>query len=69
MPDFKALFEAAPGLYLVLTAPDFRIVAASEAYLRATKTERGSILGHGLFEIFPDNPDVPAARYDAGTEV
>jgi len=27
MPDFKALFEAAPGLYLVLTQPDFRIVA------------------------------------------
>jgi len=61
MPDFKALFEAAPGLYLVLTPPDFRIVAASDAYLRATKTERASILGHELFEIFPDNPDDPAA--------
>ena len=61
MPDFKALFEAAPGLYLVLTAPDFRIVAVSDAYLRATKTERAAILGHGLFEIFPDNPDDPAA--------
>jgi signal transduction histidine kinase/ActR/RegA family two-component response regulator len=61
MPDFKALFEAAPGLYLVLTPPDFRIVAVSEAYLRATRTDRASILGHELFEIFPDNPDDPAA--------
>ncbi|QOZ35304.1 ATP-binding protein [Bradyrhizobium sp. CCBAU 53421] len=61
MPDFKALFEAAPGLYLVLTQPDFRIVAVSDAYLRATKTERAAILGRGLFEVFPDNPDDPAA--------
>lgn len=60
MPDFKALFEAAPGLYLVLT-PDFRIVAVSDAYLRATMTERAAILGRGLFEVFPDNPDDPAA--------
>jgi PAS domain-containing protein len=29
---FRALFESSPGLYLVLT-PDFRIVAASNAYL------------------------------------
>ncbi len=61
MPDFKALFEAAPGLYLVLTQPEFRIVAASDAYLRATKTERAAILGRELFDIFPDNPDDPAA--------
>ncbi len=61
MPDFKALFEAAPGLYLVLTQPDFRIVAVSDAYLRATKTERAAILGRGLFDVFPDNPDDPAA--------
>ena len=34
-PDFRLLFEGAPGLYLVLT-PDLKIVAVSEAYLRAT---------------------------------
>ncbi len=59
-PDFRLLFESAPGLYLVLT-PDFTIVGASEAYLRATKTVRESIVGRGLFEVFPDNPDDPAA--------
>jgi len=59
-PDFRALFEAAPNLYLVLT-PDLTIVAASDAYCRATKTQRDKIAGHGLFEVFPDNPDDPAA--------
>ena len=61
MPDFKALFEGAPGPYLVLTPPDFRIVAVTDAYLRATMTERVAILGRGLFDVFPDNPDDPAA--------
>ena len=59
-PDFKALFEGAPGLYLVLT-PDLRIVAVSEAYLQATMTKRSEILGRPLFEVFPDNPDDPAS--------
>jgi len=59
-PDFKALFESVPGLYLVLT-PALTIVAVSDAYLRATMTQREQILGRGLFEVFPDNPDDPAA--------
>jgi signal transduction histidine kinase len=59
-PDFRVLFESAPGLYLVLT-PDFKIVAASDAYLRATMTRREEVLGQGIFEVFPDNPDDPHA--------
>jgi signal transduction histidine kinase len=59
-PDFRTLFEAAPGLYLVLE-PNFRIVAVSDAYLQATMTERAAILGRGLFEVFPNNPNDPAA--------
>lgn len=55
-PDFRALFESAPGLYLVLT-PELRIVAASDAYLRATMTRREEILGRDMFEVFPDNPE------------
>ena len=54
--DFQALFESVPGMYLVLT-PDLRIVAASEAYLRATMSKREDILHHGILEVFPDNPD------------
>ena len=53
--DFQALFESAPGLYLVLH-PDLTIVAVSDAYLRATMTKREEILGKGIFEVFPDNP-------------
>ena len=59
-PDFRALFEAAPGLYLVLTT-DLVIVAASDAYLNATLTSREEILGRNIFDVFPDNPDDPAA--------
>lgn len=59
-PDFRVLFESAPGLYLVLR-PDFTIVAVSDAYLAATMTHRDEIMGCGIFEVFPDNPDDPAA--------
>lgn len=58
--DYRLLFESAPGLYLVLT-PDFTIVAASEAYLRATMTQRADVIGRSIFDVFPDNPDDPNA--------
>jgi PAS domain S-box-containing protein len=58
---FRALFESAPGLYLVLTPDNFTIVAVSDAYLRATMTERSAIIGRELFDVFPDDPDDPAA--------
>ncbi|HWI58257.1 MAG TPA: PAS domain S-box protein, partial [Bacillota bacterium] len=54
---FRALFESAPGAYLVLTPENYGVVAVSDAYLRATMTERQSIMGKGLFEVFPDAPD------------
>jgi signal transduction histidine kinase/ActR/RegA family two-component response regulator len=59
-PDFRTLFEATPGLYLVLD-PEFRIVAVSDAYLEATMTKREDILARDIFDVFPDNPDDPAA--------
>jgi len=59
-PDFKALFESIPGLYLVLS-PDLKIIGASDAYLAATMTVREHILGRGIFEVFPDNPADPRA--------
>ena len=58
---FRVLFESAPGLYLVLTPDEFSIVAVSEAYLRATMTERSDIMGRKLFDVFPDDPKDPAA--------
>jgi PAS domain S-box-containing protein len=59
-PDFRRIFEASPGCYLVLTT-DLTIVAASDAYLRATMTRRAEILGRNVFDVFPDNPDDPTA--------
>jgi len=59
-PDFRVFFRAAPGLFLVL-APDLKIVAVSDDYLRATMTQREQILGKEIFEVFPDNPKDPAA--------
>ncbi len=54
--DFKALFESAPGLFLLLL-PDLTIVAVSDAYEAATRTKREEITGRHLFEVFPLNPD------------
>ena len=59
-PDFRVLFESSPGLFLVLS-PDLIIVAATDAYLRATMTHRDEILGRYLFDVFPHNPGDPSA--------
>ncbi len=53
---FVNLFESLPGPYLVLT-PNLVIVTASDAYTKATMTTRAGIIGRGIFEVFPDNPD------------
>lgn len=60
-PDFRLLFESAPGLFLVLT-PDLLIAAVSNPYLQATMTCRDDIIGRGLFDVFPDNPDDATAN-------
>ena len=57
-PDYQALFESAPVSYVVLD-PELVFVAVSDAYLRDTMTVREQIIGHGIFEVFPDNPDDP----------
>jgi two-component system sensor kinase FixL len=44
-----------------MLSPDLIIVEASDAYLRATMTDRDAITGKHLFEVFPDNPDDPTA--------
>ena len=57
-PDFRALFENLPGSHVVLLpdAPAFPIVAVSAGYLAATRTVREQLVGHGLFDMFPENP-------------
>src|ERR1700734_2950742 len=60
-PDFRALFDAVPGLYLVIVPndPTYTIVFANRSYAQATLIDADEIVGRGLFEVFPDNPDDP----------
>src|ERR1700750_2453952 len=55
--DYQKVFESTPALFLLLGADEsFPILGASDAYLRATYTQREAIVGRTLFEVFPDNP-------------
>jgi signal transduction histidine kinase len=58
--DFELLFRCAPSLLLVLApSPGFRILAVSDAYLRATRSVRASIVGRDFFEAFPESAEGP----------
>ena len=55
--DFHRLFEFGPELSIVLSPEqNYAIVAVTEAYLRATMTNREEIVGRSLFDVFSDNP-------------
>jgi signal transduction histidine kinase len=60
-PDFRALFESAPGRYLVLS-PDLVILAVSDAYLEATMTRREDLVDRHILAAFPENPDDAGAH-------
>lgn len=57
-----------PELYVVLLpdTPCFTIAAVSDAFLRATRTERNKLIGQAVFEVFPDNPEDPYSTGVAG---
>jgi signal transduction histidine kinase/ActR/RegA family two-component response regulator len=55
-PDFRQLFEAGPGLVLVLD-PHLRILAATDAYLSAKQLRREAALGRNVFDVLPDPSD------------
>jgi signal transduction histidine kinase len=57
-PDFRLLFESAPGSFLVLR-PDLTIAAVSDSYLNNTMTRRDDILDRNIFDVFPANPEDP----------
>lgn len=48
--DFQALFQAAPAPLLLLTPPQFRIVAANDALLRRSDQTSQALLGRTIFE-------------------
>jgi signal transduction histidine kinase len=57
------LFEESSDVLLVLLpdSPRFTAVATTKARLLAAQSTLEQTIGHGLFELFPDNPDDPAA--------
>ncbi len=66
--DFETLFESAPAMMLVLN-PDFRIVAASNAYLQHTNTRREDIIDHDVFDILPAYSGDPKPSGNRGLRV
>lgn len=56
--NYKTIFETTSAPFLILSPNEnFTIIAANDAYLRATYTQREAIIGKSVFEVFPDNPD------------
>lgn len=66
-PDFRTVFEASPGLYLLLS-PEFQIVAVTDAYCRALGRSRDSLVGRNVLEAFPPDPSDPDRRAVADLE-
>jgi PAS domain S-box-containing protein len=55
--DYRRILESTPALFLVLAKDtEFTILEASDAFLLATFTQHETIVGRGLFDVFPDNP-------------
>lgn len=59
MIDFERIFDASPTPYMLLRSdpPNYTIAAVNKAYLAATNTDHAGMVGHGLFRVFPENPD------------
>jgi signal transduction histidine kinase len=60
--DYRAIFQTAPGINLVIApdSPRFTMLAASDERLAATLTARESTIGRPLFDVFADaNPENP----------
>jgi PAS domain S-box-containing protein len=59
--DLLSVFSALPST-CVLLSPEFIVEAASENYLAVSGKTRAELIGHYLFDVFPDNPHDPAAH-------
>ncbi len=57
--QFDHVFQLLPtaSVLLLLDAPKFTIVAVNDAYLEAVGFPREDLIGKGIFEAFPENPD------------
>ncbi|MFB8029164.1 PP2C family protein-serine/threonine phosphatase [Streptomyces sp. NPDC056465] len=58
--DYEAVFHALPGMVALLT-PDLVYADANEDFLRLAGRTREQLLGQYIFDVFPENPNDPAA--------
>ncbi|WP_432155942.1 MULTISPECIES: PP2C family protein-serine/threonine phosphatase [unclassified Streptomyces] len=58
--DYTAVFHALPGMVALLT-PDLMYADANEDFLRLAGRTRAQLLGRYIFDVFPENPNDPAA--------
>ena len=58
--DYAAVFQALPGMVALLT-PDLVYADVNEEFLRMAGRRREEVVGRYLFDVFPDNPNDPAA--------
>ncbi|MDB5015912.1 MAG: yycG 3 [Mucilaginibacter sp.] len=56
--DYQSVFNKseATKLLLGIDAPSYTILDVNNAYLRATNSERETLVGHSVFGVFPTNP-------------
>ncbi|HZI00824.1 MAG TPA: hypothetical protein VEX63_06730, partial [Flavisolibacter sp.] len=57
--NFKAVFESMPGIHVLLQpdAPKYTILSVTYDHLLLTGCTREELVGKGLFEAFPPNPN------------
>lgn len=58
--DYAAVFRALPGMVALLT-PDLVYADVNDDFVRLSGRTREQLLGHYIFDVFPDNPHDPAA--------
>jgi len=58
LPCYELIFNASPiGATLLAPTPEATILAANDAFLRTANRRREEIVGLGLFDAFPGNPE------------
>ncbi|WP_406191004.1 SpoIIE family protein phosphatase [Streptomyces sp. NBC_01017] len=58
--DYEAVFQALPGM-VALLAPDLVYADANEDFQRLAGRTREQLVGRYIFDVFPENPNDPAA--------
>jgi serine phosphatase RsbU (regulator of sigma subunit) len=58
--DYGAVFQSLPGMVALLT-PELVYVDANEDFQRLSGRTRAQLVGRYIFDVFPDNPNDPAA--------